>query len=360
MTKPSITFLSGREVSYTRNRVILQALKSKFNLKVAPTHSRSILVNTALSTLHILTKQETDLYFSGFLGQPISILLHKLKKPYILDFLVSVYETLCEDRNVFRKNSVYAKLSFWLDFFALSKAKLVITDTWSNALFFSQRFGVGITKFAVAYVGCDEETFNPKVMPQEQSGKSRKEVIVFTYNSFLPLHGNEVIVEAARMLEDDPRVKLVIGGYGPLFRSIREQVLIKGIKNIEFVGWIPYERLPNLIENSDICLGGHFSTTPKAGRSLSTKTFQFMAMRKPIIVGEGEAASELLKHGVNAYIVPRGDPGALAIAIRELADDLWLRQRLGAEAYDLFQKKFSTSRISEMLERAILRACESV
>lgn len=124
MTKPSITFLSGREVGYTRNRVILQALKSKFDLKVAPTHSRSILVNTALSTLHILTQQETDLYFSGFLGQPISILLHKLKKPYVLDFMVSVYETLCEDRNMFRKSSVYAKLSFWLDFLPSQRLSL--------------------------------------------------------------------------------------------------------------------------------------------------------------------------------------------------------------------------------------------
>jgi glycosyltransferase involved in cell wall biosynthesis len=88
---------------------------------------------------------------------------------------------------------------------------------------------------------------------------------------------------------------------------------------------------------------------PKAGRVISTKTFQFIAMRKPTIVGDNVATRELFVHGEHIYAVPMGDPIALAEAISELADTPALREHIAGGGYTLFQEKLTVRAIADGL-----------
>jgi glycosyltransferase involved in cell wall biosynthesis len=345
--KPRVLFISGREASYIRNRVLLAALETFCDVTILTGKGQSIPFRSLTGLIRFLTyDQKYDICWAGFYGQPLALLLSLIqRKPVILDAYVSTYDTLCEDRALFRPRSLPGRLAYWLDQKSCQKASLVITDTQANAQYFAQAIGVPKEKLRVVYVGCDESLFYPRPDISPPSAYCE----VFYYGSFLSLHGTEVIIQAAALLKNRRDIHFTIGGNGPQFRKISEVARRSELKNVSLVGWIPMEELPSYIARASICLGGHFSTVPKAGRVISTKTFQFIAMRKPTIVGDNVATRELFVHGEHIYAVPMGDPIALAEAISELADAPALREHIAGGGYTLFQEKLTVRAIADGL-----------
>jgi glycosyltransferase involved in cell wall biosynthesis len=125
------------------------------------------------------------------------------------------------------------------------------------------------------------------------------------------------------------------------------------LTNIDLQGWIQIQDLPQYIARASICLGGHFSEIPKAARVVSTKTFQFIAMRKPTIVGDNPATRELFAHREHVYAVHMGDPAALADAIATLADDATLRDQIAFGGYNIFRQRFTTLEMGRELRSVI-------
>ena len=345
--KPRVLFLSGREASYMRNRVLLAALRLHYDVTVLTGRGRRILAHTMIGLIQWLIRRPAyEVALAGFYGQPIALALSKLQsKPVILDAYVSTYDTLCEDRARFHPCSFPGRLAYWLDQRSCQVASRVLTDTQAHARYFAYRFGIPEAKLKPVYVGCDETLFYPRADVVSSSRRCE----IFSYSSFLPLHGVEVIVQAAALLRNRPDIHFTLGGDGVGLPSVRRLISELELSNVDLVGWIPTEHLPAYIARASICLGGHFSTIPKAARVIATKTFQFIAMRKPTIVGDNPATRELFVPGEHVYAVPMGDSVALAKAIGELADDAALRNHIAAGGYALFQERLTTRAIAEQL-----------
>ena len=49
----------------------------------------------------------------------------------------------------------------------------------------------------------------------------------------------------------------------------------------------------------------------------------------------------MIRHGVNGFVFPPGDAGALAAAIGRLIDEPALRERMGRQSRNLYQARFS-------------------
>jgi len=343
--KPRVLFISGREINYIRNRILLAALTQNCDVTVLTGKGRNIPLRILTGLIRFITHgHKYDICWAGFYGQPVALLLSSIqRKPVILDAYVSTYDTLCEDRALFRPRSLPGRLSYWLDQKSCQKAALVVTDTRANAQYFVQTIGVPEEKLRVVYVGCDESLFYPR--PEAVSCCE-----VFYYGSFLPIHGVEIIIQAAALLKDRQDVHFTIGGTGPLFRKIEQMTRRLDLRNVSLVGWIPMEQLPMYIARASICLGGHFSTVPKAARVISTKTFQFVAMRKPTIVGDNAATRELFIPGKHVYAVPMGDPVALADAIQTLSSDKTLSHYISSGGYEVFRQQLTTHAIASQLE----------
>jgi len=79
------------------------------------------------------------------------------------------------------------------------------------------------------------------------------------------------------------------------------------------------------------------------------KLFEYMAARRAIVASDLPAIREVLRHDVNAWLVPAGDAAALAAGIRRLADDSALRRRL-ADSARASVAEYSWSRRAERLE----------
>lgn len=347
-------FISGREVDYMRNRVLLNAARSHFDVTVLTTDARNT-PRRMISSLRrfVARRPEYDVCLAGFYGQPIAIALSLLQdKPVILDAYVSTYDTLCEDRRWFHPRSLMGRVAYWLDRRSCQVATSIITDTKAQAGYFIETFAVPADKITAIYVGCDETLFYPR----EETKINRKHFEVFYYGAFLPLHGTETIVRAAYLLRDRPEIQFTLGGDGPRRRTIEGLIDDLGLTNVTLTGWIPTEQLPAYIARASICLGGHFSTIPKAARVISTKTFQFIAMQKATIVGKNAATRELLNPGEHVCAVPMGNPEALADTICVLADDDRLRQRIALGGYKVFQRHLGTDSIADHLASVVARS----
>jgi glycosyltransferase involved in cell wall biosynthesis len=357
--KPRILFVSGREAGYIRNRVLISALRRNFDVRVLTSATGGIGIRSARGLARCVADREGyDLCVVGFYGQLLAVGLSALqRKPLLFDAYVSTYDTLCEDRGRFRPGSLPGRLAFWLDRRSCQAAQRVLTDTRSDAAYFQRTFGLPASKFDTVYVGCDESLFYPRPTPLAEHPACE----VFYYGSFLPLHGTDVILQAAALLRRRPDIHYTIGGDGMGFAAARRSAADLGLANVTFAGWIPIERLPNYIAGAAICLGGHFSAVPKAARVVSTKTFQFIAMGRPTIVGDNGATRELFRPGEHVLAVPMGDPAVLAQVIEHLADDLALRERIAVAGLTLYRERLSEDVIAAQLAAIVDRmACASV
>lgn len=324
-----ITLVCGREGTYPRNRLVEKALSQVGMVRAIYPRSGRLSINLlrlSVRTL-LLPAEQQDLYFVGFYGHPLVLVTRlRWRGPLVFDAFVSTYDTYCFDRKVFSPHSWMGRLAFWLDKRSCELADIVVLDTQAHAHYFHETFGVPREKLRVLYVGCDETYFQPQDQPE------RDPPVVLFYGSFLPLHGVEVIVQAAHLMRNE-RVSFRIVGRGHLEYRLRQLAKQLSVDNIEFLPPVPYHALPRLIAESTVCLGGHFGATAKATRVIASKAFQCMAMGKPTILGDNPANRELFTHGRDAWMVRMNDPLALADGIRAvLSLSLKDRKQLGDAA----------------------------
>jgi glycosyltransferase involved in cell wall biosynthesis len=289
------------------------------------------------------SKKDFDIAFVGFLGQPLMLLMRKLTaKPIVFDAFLSVYDTLCFDRMVISPHSLAGKIAFWLDQTSCDRANKICLDTQAHAAYFQDTFSVPQDKIESLFVGCDERVFYPR---SDQNSIP----LVLYYGSYLPLQGIDTIVRAAKQLENIPDLRFRIIGVGIETSRIRKLVSDLRVTNIEFLPPVPLHTLPEQIRQAMICLGGHFGASEKASRVIAGKTFQFLAMGKPTIVGDNLANRELLTHGTDAWFCKMADPDALASSILTLWRDPGLRQQLGQNARNTFVQKASLQALTPKL-----------
>jgi glycosyltransferase involved in cell wall biosynthesis len=79
-----------------------------------------------------------------------------------------------------------------------------------------------------------------------------------------------------------------------------------------------------------------------------------MAAPLAVIATSTGGSSEILVDGENCLVVPRGDPQALADAIRRLLGDPALRRRIAEGAYETVQR-FSLEESVDAIERHLQR-----
>ena len=349
-----IFFAPGREPDYIRNRMLWQALAVRHQVTpmteaVRPAAWRNV---RTLGRLARQLRHAPDLILVGFYGQPLMPAVRALtRRPILFDAYLSTYDTVCFDRAWFRPRSVPGRLAYALDLWSCRWADHILLDTQAHRDYFVQTFGLPPAKISVVYVGCDEAHFAPRpVRP------SPDKLQVFTYTSFLRLHGVEHILHAAKRLEQRTELVITIAGAGSHLADMQRLAERLNLRNVRFPGWIPFEQLPERIAQADVCLGGHFSGVPKAGRVIATKTFQFLAMGKPTIVADNPANREAMAHRQDAFLCPPADPAALAEAISELGDDPALRHRLGEAGLALYRRRFTASATVGAVQAALDRA----
>ncbi|HEX3290977.1 MAG TPA: glycosyltransferase [Gaiella sp.] len=264
-------------------------------------------------------------------------------RPVVFNPLVSLYDTLVGDRARFGPRSPAAGVLRAIDHGAFRSADLVVADTEAHAAFFRQAFGLAEHHVAVALVGADEPLFRPGWHPPQPFH-------ALFVGKLIPLHGLDTILAAAELV---PAIPFRVVGEGQLGGLLEHRP-----PNVEHVPWIEYDELPDAYRGAG-CALGIFGLGDKAGRVIPNKVFQALACARPVVTADTPAARELLTNDRDALLVPPGDPRGLAEAVRRLADDPALAERIAAAGRATYETAASEQVLGErwraLLERAVER-----
>jgi glycosyltransferase involved in cell wall biosynthesis len=265
------------------------------------------------------------------------------RRPLIFNPLVSLADSLVDDRGRFAPGSLPARVLARVDRRALRLADLVVADTDAHADFLAELAEIPRDRVATALVGAEERVFRPAWRQPE-----RFEALFV--GKLIPLHGLETILAAAELVPDLP-VRVV--GSGQL-----DALLEQRPANVEWTRWIDYDRLPEAYWAAG-CALGIFGTSAKAARVIPNKAFQALACGTPLVTADTPAARELLVDGESALLVPPGDPAALADVLRRLSSDPELARRIAAGGRAAFEAHASEAVLGErwrsLVEGALAR-----
>ena len=352
MTTRRVLFTCGREPEYVRNLLVRRALRQQFDVvEVTDSGAGSLLLRNLrlLPRLFAAIRSPHDLVFVGFYGYLLTLFLSRLtRKPILFDAFVSNWDTLCFDRQAFKPDSIRGRLARALDRRACLTASHCLLDTHAHKQYFEGAFGIPDGRITTFYLGYDHELFHPRPLPSENG-----HFVVFYYGSFLPLHGLDQILAAAKMLQGEQDIEFRLLGEGIVYPRVRKLVEELGLESVTFGPPVPYARLPDAIAGASLCLGGPFGATAKAGRVIAGKTFQFMAMARPTIVGDSPANRELFVHGEDVWMCRLADPQALAAAILELKRDAALRARIAQRGAEHCRDEFGMEKQGQRLAQII-------
>jgi len=128
--------------------------------------------------------------------------------------------------------------------------------------------------------------------------------------------------------------RLVMIGDGTLREPARQLLWQAGLDD---TAWLPGTRdnIPELLQNMDVFV------LPSLAEGISNTILEAMATALPIVATDVGGNGELVEHGRTGFLVPRGDPAALAEAIRRYIDDPALRRAHGSAARERCETLFS-------------------
>ena len=138
----------------------------------------------------------------------------------------------------------------------------------------------------VVRAGVDTERFNPDVdghIMREKLGIGKGDVVLFFMGWLYSFSGlREVAVELAKVRNENPNLKLLIVGEGDVYHELQQIKKDCSLQQLVLVGWQPYEKIPEYIAASDICLlPAHNNEVMK--NIVPIKMYEYMACGKPVI-----------------------------------------------------------------------------
>jgi len=275
-----------------------------------------------------------DVVVVGYLGHfdvhLARMLFRRGRVPVVLDHLVGASDTARDRRLDGGPRQLVLRM---IDAAALRAADIVVVDTDEHLAALPPRHR---TRAVVIPVGAPAAWYEAaRPVADDAPGPLR---VVF-YGLYTPLQGTPVIGAALSRIAGAPIEVTMVGG-GQDAPAARAAAAANGA--VRWLDWVPAADLPALVAGHDVCLG-IFGTGDKALRVVPNKVFQGAAAGCAIVTSDTAPQRRAL--GDAAVLVPPGDPGALAEALRRLAGDRAELARLREQARDLATGQFAPERI---------------
>ncbi len=280
-----------------------------------------------------------DVLMVGYPGQFDVFLARKLAwlsgKPLVWDVFMSIYLVALE-RGLDAYSQFVVNMLRRLERLALHLPDRLIQDTAEYVDWLHQIHGIPAERFRLVPTGADDRIYQPAAQPPSADGRFR----VLYAGTFIPNHGVTYMIEAARLLADEPAILLEMVGDGPEREPALRLAQRYNLPNVTFTEWLEKEELAQRLAQADVCLGA-FGTTPQSLMTVQNKIFESAAMGKPMISGDSPAVRAAFEPGQEIILCPREDAAALAQAVRTLWQDPALRAQLAQNSHRRFKEQYS-------------------
>lgn len=308
-----LVFITTKNVDYIRNIQEIRILeKEAKSVELICSNKKNYVARVWEIWCKLLFLHKNfDVVFIGFAPQLVALFFRKFRhKIIIIDFFISVYDTLVNDRKKLSARNPIAKMCHWIDSYVIKKADMIITDTKADAEYFIDEFKGEKDKFETFYLEADKTIYYPR--KQQKGLNLLDKYVVLYFGSILPLQGVDVVLDAVKLLKEETRIFFQI--IGPISKEYSKPIQ----NNVEYIDWLEQKELAEYIANADLCLAGHFNgNIDKAKRTVPGKAYIYSAMGKTMILGDNRANHELYSTSDKVYWTTMSDSIALSKSIKE-------------------------------------------
>jgi len=152
----------------------------------------------------------------------------------------------------------------------------------------------------------------------------------------VPVKGYDVLIKAFQTIAGQvPNLFCLIVGEGECKEELAAQIHEAGLEQrVRLLGYYDRQETLSIIKSTDLfVMPSRYEGTPIA-------LLEAAALARPILASATGGIPELVKHEEQAWLVPPGDPAALAQGLLKLASDRDYAQRLGQNAQARVQQDF--------------------
>ena len=215
-------------------------------------------------------------------------------------------------------------------------------------------------RISVVMNGVDADLFSPRPKDEAFLTKwSLEGLFVCSYVGTIGMaHGLEVVIRAARILENRGRLDIafLIVGDGARRADLERHAAEECVEQrVIFTGRMSRDLMPTVLASSDACLV-HLRKTELFETVVPSKIFETMAMGRPIIMGvRGESRAIVQAAGAAIEMEPESETDLVA-ALLQLADNTDLCTQLSSSAREYvmthYHRDRQAAKMLEVLERA--------
>lgn len=184
-------------------------------------------------------------------------------------------------------------------------------------------------------------TIQNKTDIRKKCHASEKDILIGMVGRLSPQKGVDIMIKAAALAVKNRKsnnLKFAIAGDGPLKQELEALVEKQGVSScFTFLGNIDY--IPDFLSSIDI-----FTLTSN-WEGLPLVVLEAMAAGKPVAATSVDGTPEVIQHGINGYLVEKGDFKGFADIWVKMADNMALSIKMGQNGKTLVDQKYRDSRM---------------
>lgn len=209
-----------------------------------------------------------------------------------------------------------------------------------NALFYVHGVGLDVDKYYI-------EDENRRKELRKEFGFNNRDIVILTVAELNANKNHKQVIDSLENLQNYDNIYYLVVGVGEYESYLREYIHDKGLDNkVKLLGF--RRDIPELLCISDIVA----LTSMREG--LPRCIMEAMAAGKPLIATNIRGNRDLVKNGVNGYLVPINDVSATVEAIKKLVQDKELRTKMGNEGRKII-KDYSIDKVLKEMDEIYSR-----
>lgn len=326
----------------------LQAAKGVEIIEIA-NESPGLLryLETPFKILKARFTSKPDAYLITFRGYEMLLymVLTFVRKPIIFDELINFTEWMEENRVLSKGSAPYIAFRKWYGWLA-RRCRIILADTDAHAQFSAELNNMSLDRYATIPVGTNEEVF-----PYDPNATPTKPFTVFYYGHMRPLHGLDHVLEAAVLLKGVPGIKFHFVGGGKHAKQACEDAQAQGA-NIHYQKWVNFNHLPAIASTAGLTVGGPFGDTLQSQYVVTGKTYQFLSLGVPVLIGKNEVNEDFVDKR-NCLMVSQAKPDRIAEAIRWAYSHPEEMKYIAHNGHELYEEKFSQKQINKLVAKVV-------
>lgn len=211
-------------------------------------------------------------------------------------------------------------------------------------------YGADPKRVTTIHRGADVERFNPSSVSSDVVAERKAELgidpqvpVISLPGRLTSLKGQHILLEAASMMKARPFALLFVGSdQGRVEYSSRLKTMAAELQGIKTVFLDHSSEMPLIYAMSDVVVSASYSHPEAFGRVIT----EAQAMGRIVVASAHGGACETVADGETGFLVPPGDPAALAAALdRVLGLSPEEKARIAASAVKSVVENFSIAKM---------------